>query len=108
MMWKVQFFKSARGEKLIEIYISTLPSRSRAKIIRLIDLLEKRGSLVKMPYVKKVTNNISELRARGKIEVRLFFTIKGRVIYILHGFTKKTQKIPIKEIKIALKRLALI
>ena len=48
-----------------------------------------------------------EIRARGKEGIgRAFFcTAVGNKIVVLHTFIKKTQKTPLKELKIARKRL---
>lgn len=86
-------------------FIHHLPKQAQAKIIRVITLLEKYGQHLTMPHVKKITPNLYELRSRGKPEVRLFFTFTGHRAYLLHGFIKKTQKTPTKEIKTAQNRL---
>ena len=72
------------------------------------DLLEKYGPEIGMPYVRKIGNNLFELRIRKQESIRFFFTLKNNTIWILHGFKKKRMKIPNKEIKIALNRLTLI
>lgn len=48
-----------------------------------------------------------ELRARGKEGVaRAFYCyVKGQRVIVLHAFVKKTQKTPLRELKIAKKRL---
>lgn len=69
-------------------------------------MLEQYGPEVKMPYVRKITHNLSEIRVKGKVQVRIFFTIRSYTIYVLHAFIKKTQKIPIHELRTAQKRLA--
>jgi len=58
-----------------------------------------------MPYVKKINQNLHELRIRGKIEVRILFAYKYNVFYLLHGFKKKRQKLLLKDIAIAENRL---
>ncbi|WP_201771192.1 type II toxin-antitoxin system RelE/ParE family toxin [Treponema putidum] len=37
--------------------------------------------------------------------VRIFFTIEDSSLVLLHGFIKKTQKTPLKELTIAISRL---
>lgn len=64
--------------------------------------------MIGMPYVKKIRADLYELRVRGKEETRFLFTVSKKTITVLHGFKKKRNKIPQKEIKIALKRLTLI
>ncbi len=60
-----------------------------------------------MPYTSKVEKELFEIKAKGVegIGRSLFCTTKDKEIVILHSFIKKTQKIPLKEIKIARKRL---
>ena len=58
-------------------------------------------------HTSKVENELFEIRAKGVEGIgRSFFcTTKDKKIVILHSFIKKTQKIPLKEIKLARKRL---
>ncbi len=72
------------------------------------NLLEKYGPEIGMPYVRKIGNNLFELRIRKQESVRFLFTVKSQTIWILHGFKKKRMKILNKEIGIALNRLTLI
>lgn len=76
-----------------------------AKIAHAIDLLGKHGSLLAMPHAKKVTNQLHELRIRGKQEIRILDAFSSRKIYLLHGFKKKQDKIPPKELHTAEVRL---
>jgi phage-related protein len=48
-----------------------------------------------------------EIRAKGKDGIArvFYFTIDGKRIILLHGFTKKTDKTPKREIDIAVKRM---
>lgn len=92
----------------VEKFISSLPKRTTAKVLRTIDLLEKFGYQLSMPHSKKVRRNLFELRSRGKQEVRIFYHFSKVKIHLIHGFIKKKQKTPIKEIKKALRILELI
>ena len=105
MVWDIRFYETQRGEKIVKRFIYSQESRIRTKATHLLDLLEAYGPRLGMPYVKRITNNLYELRIRGKEEIRIFFSFKGSYIYLLHVFKKKTQKTPQKEINIALQRL---
>lgn len=94
--------------KVIDDFIESLTDKTISKIFWMIDLLEKYGPEIGMPYVKKIGTNLYELRIRKQESVRFLFTIKYKTILILHGFKKKKMKIPNKEIRIALNRLTLI
>lgn len=104
MSWKIKSFESSRGEKFVESFLYSLEIKARSKTAQLIDLLEEHGSYLKMPYAKRLTKEIYELRVRGREEVRVLYCFKQDVIYLLHGFKKKTQKTPQREIDLALKR----
>ena len=50
-------------------------------------------------------NGLYELRIRGKIEIRIFYSFRKNFIYLLHVFKKQAQKTPNKELDIAIQRL---
>lgn len=102
--WEVLFFETPRGERIVKEYIKSLDSKIVSKISSGINLLEKHGPFLGMPYSKKLTKDLYELRVRGKQEARVIYGFIGRTIYLLHAFVKKTQKTPIKEIETAGKR----
>ena len=89
-------------------FIKSLDLASRAKITRLINLLEKHGSEIGMPHSRMVANQIYELRTQGNPSVRLFYCYYKSRAVILHGFIKKTNKTPIAELSIARMKLRLL
>jgi len=89
----------------IEKFIKKLEKQTIAKVLRTLDLLENFGEDLKMPHSKNIGKGLHELRIRGVQEVRFIYTFQsGKIIIVLHGFTKKTQKIPAKHIQLALER----
>jgi phage-related protein len=68
-------------------------------------LLEKFNFKLDLPHSKKISNRLFEIRIRGKQEIRIFYTFQKSEIILLHGFIKKSQKIPKKEINIAIQKL---
>ena len=107
MNWKVILFETTRKEKKpVEKFILSLEKSSLPKIAHVVDLLETYGNLLRMPYSRKVTKEIFELRIRGIEEVRILYTFgKEGKIYLLHGFKKKKEKTPKSEIILAEARL---
>lgn len=93
---KVKFFNNG-----IEKFINSLEKSSTARVLRTIDLLEMFGSELGSPHTKKIEPRLFELRVRGKQEIRIFYTFSNGEIILLHGFIKKSQRIPKKEIEIA-------
>jgi len=101
MAWNVYFFQTSRGEKVVKEFIKNLQEKTIGKVSQNIDLLKIRGPFLGMPYSKKLTKEISELRVRGKEEVRILYTFSKNNIYLIHAFKKQTQKTPNKELKLA-------
>lgn len=89
----------------VERFISSLDKQTIAKVLRTIDLLEEFAHRLGMPHSKKVAKGLFELRVRGKQEVRIFYTFDHSVVYLLHGFIKKSPKTPSKELRAAIAKL---
>jgi phage-related protein len=105
MTWEVLFYITPGGQPVVQKFIDDLPEISRTRITRNIDLLEQYGTQLGMPHARPMGGGLLELRVRGKQDVRVFYAfVKGRRIYLLHGFVKKRQATPKREIDIALKR----
>jgi len=85
-----------------EDFLFSLDEKTLSKCLKIINLLENYGLSIGMPYIKKITNEIFELK------VRFLFSFKEKRFYILHGFKKKKSKILPKDIAIARNRLTLI
>ena len=89
-------------------FIKSLEKPTIAKVLRIIDLLEKFGHNLGLPHSKKVGAQLYELRIRGAQEVRLFYIFHKSRIFLLHGFIKKSQRIPRREINLALAKACLL
>ncbi len=104
-MWRVKFFQTARGEQPVEKFIRNQDEITHAKILHSIILLRNGGPFLKPPQMKKLQKGLYELRVPGRNSIRIFYTLHGNEYWLLHAFKKKSQKIPTKEIKIALDRI---
>lgn len=102
---KVTTFETKSGQKPVDDFIKGQDQSTIAKITSKIDLLERFGHLLPMPYSKKVSDDLYELRIRGKVEVRILYSFVGNEAVLLHAFVKKQDKIPKKEIDVAKSRL---
>lgn len=69
------------------------------------DLLSEFGPNLREPHSKRISSNLYELRIKSEKSIRILYTIKGREVVFLHAFVKSSQKLPKKELKIALDRL---
>ena len=92
----------------IDNFILELDSRTQAKVLRCLDLLEYNGNNLGMPYSKSLRNGLFELRVVGERHVRIIYCFHKNTIYLLHAFIKKTNKIPSKELALAVKRYKLL
>lgn len=84
--------------------MSALGMYVRAHVVHGLDLLVEHGYLLRMPQAKKIHPDLFELRIRGKVAVRLLYGFFENKIYVHHGFIKKTNSLPRREIVTALKR----
>lgn len=83
-----------------------LPSIIRAKMAKLIGKLEDRANLLREPDSKPMGNGLFEIRTQGTDIARgLYVFQKGREIFLLSFFVKKSMKTPKAEINMAFKRL---
>lgn len=89
----------------VEKFIQSLEKTAIAKTIHTIELLEKFDNKLGLPHSKMVSRGIFELRIYGSQNIRIFYTFSKNKAILLHGFIKKTSKIPSKEIDLAIKRL---
>ncbi len=99
-MIKVQFLDGR-----VEKFIDSLEKETIARVLRTIDLLQNFGPALGPPHSKKIESHLFELRVRGRQDVRILYAFHGGVAMLVHGFVKKSQRIPSKEIKIARHRL---
>lgn len=83
-------------------YLDSLSDKDEAKLRALIERVESSSlhDSIKKERVKKIDDDIYELRARTDEHwIRAcYFQIKGNHYYITHGFNKKTNKTPTREI----------
>ena len=87
--------------------INDLPLDMRAKLTRILDLIEKVGPFgLREPHVKNLGDKLMEIRLTGRIGISrvVYVVLSERKIALLHAFIKKTQKTPSSAIKCALKR----
>ena len=101
-----EYYKKENGDIPVLDFLLSLEAKMRAKAFSEIELLEKHGPDLREPYVKP-------LRGKGLFELRIkfasdisrifYFTYRQKTFVLLHGFTKKTQKTPQREIERALR-----
>lgn len=106
--WKVLLYATPQGDKPVNEFIRSLELKAQTKVYNALELLKSYGVSVGSPHIKKLTGTqLWELRILGSDSIRiLYVAITGKVFLLLHGFKKKKDKTPSKEIRIAKERLA--
>ena len=94
MDWSVETLNETVDKEL-----AALPADMRARFVWI-------SQLITEPYVKHIEKALWEIRLKGKdgISRALYVTPRPKRVIIVRVFIKKSQKIPRKEIKLALKR----
>ena len=102
-MWNIIFYEKEDGTIPVMEFLNKLPVKHQAKALRDIDVLEQYGTALTEPHVKHIKGKLWELRIRSANDIsRIFyFMAVGKDIVLLHGFVKKSQKTPNREIKTA-------
>ena len=95
------------GRCPVEEYLDSLESKQAQKVAWVLQLVEELD-VVPAQYFKKLegSEGIWEVRVRaGNNIFRILGFLDGNELVILnHAFQKKTQKVPLKEIRVAEKR----
>ena len=99
--YEVIFYDLEDGTEPAKEFLLSLDVKMRAKMLRTIKLLAVNGNQLREPYSKELTHQIFELRAKvgSNISRVLYFFVVGQHIILTHGFIKKTQKTPAREIE---------
>ena len=107
-MWNIIFYEKESGAIPVREFLDALPANHHAKALRDIDVLEKYGTALTMPHIRHIQGKLWELRIKcaGDISRIFYFVPIGNDIVLLHGFVKKTQRTPGREITIANNYLA--
>ncbi len=88
--------------------LNVLPIDMRAKLTRLLEIIEQVGPFeLREPHVKSLGNKLMEIRLTGRQGIsRVIYVVQTeRRVVLLHAFIKKTQRTPASALECALKRL---
>jgi len=100
-----RFYLTATGRSPVREWLIDLPREDRRVIGKDIQKVEF-GWPIGMPYCRALGRGLWEVRsdlAGGRI-ARVIFSLVGGEMVLLHGFEKKSQKTPMPDIELALRR----
>lgn len=105
MKRRVKFYETERGDSPIREFLEGLEDRTLAKVLAVFKLVETE-SVIPAKFFQKFagTEDLYEVRVeyRGQIYRFPAFWDQGALVILTHGFEKKSQKTPSKEIEKAL------
>jgi phage-related protein len=103
--WNIILYEKSNRDCPVLTFIQSLPAKHRAKLKREIDLLEEFGINLAYPHTKKVQGDqykgLWELRVKFASDIaRVFYFLHLHDTFVLlHGFTKKSDDTPIRELE---------
>ena len=105
--WSIEFYLDEEGESPVRAFLATLDRKTLTRFDWSIEQLRILNTHAHEPLVKHLDGKLWELRraSTGNIYRLLYFFFTGRKIVFVHGFQKKTQKTPQREIETARKRM---
>lgn len=102
----VRFFRLDSGGEPVREWLKEMPKEHRKAIGEDIKAVQFAWP-IGMPVVRKMDDDLWEIRSHLSPGIaRTFFTVFEELIVLLHGFVKKSQTTPAKELAIAKRRLA--
>ncbi len=101
---KVVYYTTPRGDNPVKNFIDSLPNNQKTKIFNVFKIYQESGLVSIAPHTKHLTGSVLwEIKINSN---RILYVSQTKTsILVLHGFIKKRQKTPSKEIKTALSRL---
>ena len=102
MLWTVETLSD-----VVDAELEALPADMRVRFSYISRLIEEFGlDRVREPHIKHLQGPLWEMRMKGKdgISRAIYVTATGQRVVVVRVFVKKTQKIPKREIDLALKR----
>lgn len=99
--WSTEFYEAPSGRVPVAEFLLGLDQKTRARFRWSMEQLRVRNTRAREPLVKHLADELWELReASGTNIYRVIYVFfAGRRIVFLHGFQKKSQKTPRRELE---------
>lgn len=99
--WTTEFYEAPNGRVPVEEFLLRLDTKTRARFRWSMEQLRVRNVHAREPLVKHLAGDLWELREESSTNIYriIYFFFTGRRIVFLHGFQKKSQKTPRRELE---------
>ena len=106
---QADFFKTENGNEPVRDFLKVLSSEDKKSVGADIMAIEMSWP-VGYPKVRKMDTDLWELRTSisDKRICRIFFTVSGKKMVLLHAIIKKSQKTPLEDLELAKTRKKLV
>ena len=106
---QADFFKTENGNEPVRDFLKVLSSEDKKSVGADIMAIEVSWP-VGYPKVRKMDTDLWELRTSisDKRICRIFFTVSGKKMVLLHAIIKKSQKTPLEDLELAKTRKKLV
>ena len=102
---EINFYETESGNRPVEDFLDSLNSKAAQKMTWVMELIEERQGNIHRKYFEKLkhTDEIWEVKAKyGSNEYRILdFIDEKNILFLVHGFQKKSRRTPKKDINAA-------
>lgn len=101
------FYETRSGRSPVTKFIDEQPERDQAAILAALHSVEERSFEAKGAIFRQLDGKLWEIKIKAPSGgYRFLYVLASKdVMMILHGFLKKSQKTPLKELEVARKRM---
>lgn len=105
-MTKIYYYLSRTGKNPVREFIESLEKLQKGRVLKVFAYIETYGPRISISQIKKLFNTpFWEIRILGNSNIRIIYFIKqGDNVLVLHGFVKKKQKTPKRELETTFER----
>lgn len=104
--WTTEFYVEDDGTSPVEEFLDSLDLKTRTRFRWSMEQLRVRNVQAREPLARHLEGDLWELREESSTNIYriVYFFYTGRRIIFLHGFQKKSQRTPGREIDLARRR----
>lgn len=105
--WAIEYYVEDDGVVPVREFLNRLDKKTYARFQWSLGQLRARNIQAREPLVRHLEGKLWELREESQTNIYriIYFFFSGRRIVLLHGFQKKTEKTPRREIETARSRM---